>query len=313
MPRWKIDPVWNQHVMGVSESYITGVVSDSVLATTVANLIDRRNAMLYRDYHHWVGIRVSRMPTDLNVTQPARESRVYLPGVNELDTGGKVTVPARGGAVDVTGFLSPPDQLRAVLQYRVKYDDTRSTIRYLSGIPDGVSLTEPGTFSFAGNLGWGNELSAFSAFIVANCYVVALLNTGDYDTVPARKLSLAGASPSALVVSVDTASAKPIAVGNKIMLTGFRRKAGKPGPSLNGTFYVDAISTTVFTGLTSYTLRIDPITDPSDWKVFGTVRKKGYGYFSIQKVDPYRVGIHQRGRPSLAPRGRRLTRLTLDP
>lgn len=313
MPKWKLDPVFVQHVMGASESYITGEQTSAGLATLFQNLIDRRSALLFRDYHKMVGWRATRLADDPNEPQSGRESRPYLPGDNELDSGGKINIPASGGATEATGFLTPPDQFRAVLQYRVKFGTASSSIRYLRGIPDGVSRTEPGTIKWEGNTGWRDEFTAFGALLVASFYVLALSKTGDYAPIKVKKLSLAGASPSPIVVSVLTSEAKPIGVGDFIKLAGFRRKKDKPGATLNGRYYVDGVSTTLFTNLTSYTLRMDPVGDPNDFKILGKARKEGWAYQKITKVDPYRIGIRQAGRPSLAPRGRRVTRLSLDP
>lgn len=308
MPQYRVGLFWNQFTFGWSETYITRNVASSGLAPLVQGLLNARNTLLWRDFTNWVGVRIS-------IFGDRRRSALYLPGIVKLREGGTLKVPDEGERVDLpSGFVEVPDQVRVALQVQMTYDDSRKVIRYIASIPDGVSKTEPGTYTFNQNADWGVKLQAFFDFLVSESFAIAARVTAPTaPEVQARDLVLEAAAPGRLGVAVRTADAPPIAEGDLIHLRGFRRSLDHPGISLNGKFYVSVVNTTLLTNRTIYFLRGTEGQDPNNWKVLGKVQQVLYGTFPIQLINPHRVGVHKRGRPSLSPRGRRVTRRSLDP
>src|SRR5262245_18984465 len=85
------------------------------------------------------------------------------------DSGNYINIPGTG-TIAPTGTNGLADQFRAVLQMQWRFNDTRQTIRYLSGIPDAISLTEPLTINFNAAQGWWNAYNAWTGFLVQNAW-----------------------------------------------------------------------------------------------------------------------------------------------
>ncbi|NJO56135.1 MAG: hypothetical protein HC834_07025 [Rhodospirillales bacterium] len=312
MPIYQVTPIFGQTVMGASETYISRLVSAPAAAAAINLLVAKRNDILYRDYHYWQGVRVSIYDTK-------RRSTAYLPGTSNFPGGGQIVVPSRGtfiatgGAVpDPASETTRPDQFRAVMQYRISYDTDRSTIRYLSGIPDSMSGTEAGTLQKQADPAWWTKWEAFAGHLVSAGWQIRARHRGPYDEHAASGLVVREAGPAQLGVVVPALPDLGYEVGNKVHLKGWRRM-GRGGLSLNGKYFIDNVNTTQISGSRIYFLRGTEGQDPAQWKILGTIQLVGYDTFPIEDVNHHRVGIHKRGRPTMAPRGRRLTRLTLDP
>jgi hypothetical protein len=307
---------FNQSVMGAAERYITPDTGYDGMVSLLKSLILRRNQLLF-EQHQWVGIRVSILPTAdqlMGETRTLRQSFVLLPGIVQVPPGRtRINVPAIGTIPGVNFVGATPDQFRAVLQQRTTFSDNRHSITYMSMIPDAVSFTEPQPLHLKGNPAWEAAYDALRKFLVEEDFQVKALTSLTVDPIAnATGLVREAAVPNRLGVRVATAGAPAIAVGNRVAVQKFKRFLGNK-PSLNGTFFVESIDTTTQPGSTIFYLRGTEGLDPTMWKVLGTIRRKRYTYFGLNRLDPYRVGIHKRGRPSLAPRGRRQTRVTYDP
>lgn len=308
MAVYKVSLIWNQSVMGVSETWYTPDQSSSTLQKQIQDMLSFRSQSMFR-IQPFVGVRLS-------LYGAKRQSKVILPpsGVF-LDSFNPLQVPASGTLPGSTS-TTRPDQLRAVIQCTLGYNDTRRTIRYFSGVPDGFTVTEPATFDPSAAGAWGTAFQNFRTFIVNNGWQIrARQVTGAFLAVAVNGVSVQAAAPSLIGISVVAATAPPFVVGEQVALSHFRPKKGTRGLSMNGMWTIDSINTTLVPGNLIVYLRgsagIDP--DSIRFTAQSTIQRVGYSLFPVQDFNLYRVGIHKRGRPSLAPRGRRLSRPTLDP
>lgn len=316
MATYLVEPMFNQSVIGGAERYLTKDIGIIDLPRFLRSLVVKRNALL-STRHEWVGVRCSEQATSAELladTPTPRRSFVLLPGAAQVPQArGVVNIPERGVLDPEIDPRLAPDQFRAALQLQVTFGVQRTTLRYMAMIPDGYSATEPATIKTP-LAGWEKSLDAFIAWQIDNCRIKGLTAPDVDEWKKATGLVAEAAAPKRLGVRLLTATAPAIPLGSKILVQGFRRKLELGSkPSLNGTFYVDKIDVTTEPGNTLLFLRGTDNQDPSEWKIFGKVRRKRYAYFDITRIDPYRVGIHKRGRPSMSPRGRRPTRVTLDP
>lgn len=308
MAVYKVSLMWNQSVMGVAETWYTPDQSQNSLQKTIETMLALRSQCLFR-IQPFVGVRLS-------LYGAKRQSKVILPpsGVF-LDSFNPLQVPA-SGTLAGSGQTTRPDQLRAVIQCTIGYSDTRRTIRYFSGVPDGFTVTEPATFDPGAAGQWGTAFQAFRSYITDNGWQIqARQITGAYAAVPVNGVSVQAAAPSLIGISTVAASAPPFIVGERVALSHFRPKKGTRGLTMNGMWTIDSINNTLVPGNVIVYLRgsagIDP--DSIRFTASSTIQRVGYQLYPVQEFNLYRVGIHKRGRPSLAPRGRRLSRPTLDP
>lgn len=307
MAVYKVTMMWNQSVMGVSESWFTPDQSGLALQKQVTDMLNLRAACMYQ-IQPFVGVRLA-------LYGAKRQSQVILPpGGPWLDPFSQVTVPTTGN-LPGAGSTTRPDQLRAVLQMTVQYNDTRRTIRYLSGIPDAYSATEPATIVPGAAGAWGTAFQTWRSYLVNNGWQIqARQISGAYLAVPVNGVTVQAAAPSLLGISVLAATAPPFVVGDRIALAHFRPAKGTRSATVNGMWTVDSVNTTLTPGNIIVFLRgsagIDP--DSVRFVATSTIQRVGYQLYPVQAINPYRVGIHKRGRPSMAPRGRRLSRPTLD-
>lgn len=314
MPVYRVTMYMNQSVMGWSESYYTrGNVAAPSIGPQVSQLLAKRNGLMWTN-QQWVGVRIAELGTSPDPLTLRRKSRVFPPGTWNVD-GGALVVPEVGGLINANAYNLPhPDLVRVALQLRLTYGDGYSTTRYHVGVPDGATLTDPGTLQWSGEGGasWYSDLQSYIGLLTSQWAILARTpSTVDpYHTV--SNLVRREAAPSVMGIVIPSASAPGWTDGTKIHLRGFRPKQ-RGIISLNGRYYVDSVNTTLRPGYVIFYLRGTETGDPNAYKILGTAQKVGFNIQSIQSVYPIRAGIHKRGRPSIAPRGRRLTRVSLDP
>jgi len=314
MPVYRVTPMFNQSVMGWSETYYTrGNVSPSSMATQITTLMDQRTSIMWSN-QEVVGIRIADLGTSPGPLLTKRKSVFFTPGNWPFPgTNSVMTIPHRGKNL-LSGVLtgSHPDQVRAALHMRLTYGGGFNTIRYLVGFPDIDSHTEPGNLNFNGDPSWLPKWLAFIGHLSSVWAIRARTPISVDPKVPVENLVTQESAPSLLGVVVDAATSPSYSTGTKIHLEGFRPR-DRGHISLNGKYYVASVNTTLMAGKRIYYLRGVSGQVPDDWKILGTVQKVDYGIYPIEGIEPIRIGIHKRGRPSAAPRGRRLTRTTLDP
>ena len=308
MSVYKVTLMWNQSVMGVSETYHTADVTPTTALARVQTFLQYRFAMLY-PYQFAVGLRLATYGAK-------RQSVVLLPPYDRFPgTNSFLQIPSTG---NYKGESNQPnaDQLRAVLQCRYSYDNTRAVYRYLSGIPDEVSYTEPNTVDFSKVPNWYQAFTAFKNNLISGGWQLrAKAITGINAPAAVTGVTSQAAAPSLLGIVLPAATAPPIVQGSQIQLQHFRPAKFTRNPSVNGSWTVDSINTTLVPGSLIVYLRNSGTIDPTTVRItaLSTIQLVSYQLFPIQQMDWVRIGIHKRGRPSMAPRGRRLSRPTLDP
>lgn len=308
MSVYQVTIFWGQATTGSSETYWTPDVSAGGAAVAITQLLSLRAQLLaVQDYFQ--GVRVA-------LTGTLRRSQLFLPG-NTLffDSGQIVTVPATG-TQDGTTPTTTRDQVRAALQVVLKFNNSRKTTRYMAGIPDVISLTEPKTIDGNTAVNWWTAFQTFSEFLINNAWRIrGQVLPPDGPSFRVVDVVAQAAAPGLVGVQISAATAPSINKGDKVALQGFRPAKGTRAWTINGTWYVASVDITGLPAFVTVYLRgsagIDPTLQRFTDKTI--LRPVTYNYYQIQYFQQQRVGIHKRGKPSLAPRGRRLTRGSLDP
>jgi hypothetical protein len=300
MSIYKVTIMWNQSIMGVSETYYTPDQISSSAAANVQNMLGLRAQAMFDD-QPWVGVRAS-------IEGNTRNSSVMLPSAGVFaDSGLWITIPSAGKQLSA-GVPSNNLQLRAVLQEQVQFATSRRTIKYLSGVPTFYSSTEPSTVYPSGGGVWLSALLAWQAYLIQNGWQIKAQPIGT----AAATASVVGlytqvAPGTDLGVRVRSVTMPAWTVGARIYLSHFRAAYGTRASTLNGTWYIDSIDAATYAPDQVLYLRgsagISPATQNFTDKTY--VRLVTYTYYPIQTIVNYRIGIHKRGRPSMAPRGRR--------
>lgn len=300
---------FGQATDGASETYWTSDQSARQAASNIQSLLNNR-ANLLNTNQYFQGARVS-------IEGQKRSSQLILPPGAEFffDSGVGISCPATGtfSPLDINGQA---DQFRATLQQKFKFGPNRSANRYLSGIPDAISVTEPATFTRNNAIQWWSNLDKFRAFLTNGGWQIKAQvlppATAAYGIAAVISQSVA---PFLLGVTALVGDPAPnIPIGQRIVLQGFRPAKGTRAWTLNGTWYVDSTQF-VSTGYLNVWLRGSAGLVAADQRFTdkSLMRIVSYSFYPITDIGTQRVGIHKRGKPSLAPRGRRLTRGSLDP
>lgn len=308
MPIYKVTYQFNQSVMSASENWYTANQSNEKLIGYLENLLAARFAMLQSN-HDMVGVRVSLYGAK-RASSVLLPPRAYWPAVAKF-----LNVPINGTG-KVQGKYGGPDQFRAAMQTRIGFGDTRQAIRYLAGAPDNVTTTEPGGLSLGNNVPWEQAFFNFGNRLVDDGWCVRA-QVPPPATLLNQVQAVTSVSPatSPIGIQIDAATAPVIPPGSTVLVQHFRPKKGTRLPTINGTWTVLSVNATLVPNSLVVYLRGSDLIDPATVRITpnSTIWPQTYQLYPVQSISPLRVGIHKRGRPSMAPRGRRLTRLSLDP
>lgn len=298
---------------GWSEAWYTrGDVSPSTLGTLVQTYVNLRLGML-RPYCNFESVRLAVVPDDVIIGKAARSSRLLVAGNNKYPTEAETLKLGEFGTYAGVESDAGMEQVRSNLQLRLFWG-TNSTTRYLVGIPDGLSITETGSCEFDRVPVWGAKYIAWAAFVKDKLAIAAHTPEATDHTYEVRAVSDSTESPSHLEFQVPDTPTQGWTVGDKIQVSGFRYKRSVLHPSMNGRYKLHTIALgTPRSGVNTYTMREIVGIPAADIKVLGTIRRIQRRRTAIEGIDPFRVGIHKRGKSSSVPRGRRLTRVSLDP
>lgn len=305
---YKVTLVWAQNVMGVSETLYTPSVDTDTGVFLVNELLQARIQCMF-DNQLIQGVRIAQWQTK------RRSVMIIPPGGYFPGTKTAVTVPTRGFLkADVSA--PTPAQLRDVLQFRCTYGSDRSVMRYLSGVPAQDIGPEPGTFLFQNSGAWLAGWNAYQGVITNRGWAVQGRDrssaAGPYQVVGITQQT---ASPGLIGIILRSSLAPTFNMGDKIYTQGFRPKKGTRAPTLNGHWYLSSVDTTSQPGFTILYLRNSQGIDPNQQNFTDktAVYTNAYVLYSISAIQPVRIGIHKRGRPFSCPRGRSLSRPSLDP
>lgn len=309
MPTYRITQMLGQANIGWSETWwLTRSTASAALPIIQQELTNRRDMMW--DIQYWTGVRIAQEGLK-------RQSQPFLPGTSFWkDAGANIVVPAVGSIPFSDSVDVAPDQVRATLQLRCQFDVGRTSLRYLSGVPDFVTRTEPRTFQLGGaGTAWVGRYEAWRNNLIANGW--ALRAKVVHPTNPERPIQdmvLQAAEPGYVGVSVLTGDALSLPPDNRVWIKGQRRKPSATDKrTMNGTWVVSSVNPTLISGRVVYFLRNSQGIDPEQFRFLGTVQAAQYGFYPVTDIRIYKAGIHKRGRPSGAPVGRRKSRASLDP
>lgn len=308
MSVYRVTFFWGQATDGASETYWTPDMSSVSAAKATESMLALRVAMMNTN-QYVQGVRVA-------LEGAVRRSSVMIPTKGIFaDSGQWINIPA-AGTITPTGTNGSADQYRAVLQHQWGFNDNRRTMRYLSGIPDAISATEPATLNFNAATSWWNAWNAWSTYLVTNAWgIKAQILAPQQAVYSVIGVVLQSAAPGYIGIQISATAAPSIAKGQKIALHGMRAAKGTRGSTMNGTWIADSMDTSGLPEYVTVYLRSSQGIDPEAQRFTEktTLRPVNYQIYPIQQIIPFRCGIHKRGRPTMAPRGRRLIIRSLDP
>lgn len=312
---YRVQLFWGQAATGPSEQYITPAVADAgELSAVVNNMLNNRIALLPgRVYVS--GVRISPYGTK-------RLGQLFVEGggkIGGLPANPSIRFNPNGGYVPEidAAFLSRPDQVRACLETQIFFGAAQPAIKYLAGVPIGAISGEPATLNTNATPNWYAGVRNFYGGLVSNRWQV------ESTTVPVApvnyrigKLQLGPQTTPLLGLVCPTGGGVPtLTVGARIQVSGIRPAKFTRQPTLNGSWAVDSIDTTTRTDAFTVYLQGSSTINPS---INRTTMSSSFKIptkqlATIVGFNPQRGAVHQRGKPGLSPRGRRLSRPTLDP
>lgn len=313
MATYRVTFCYNAAGFGFSETWFTKDVSESNLGTRIKKYNELRMAMLPSDFD-LAGIRTSQLQVGAFITSGFRKSRLFVPGTQFFPGPTDVFDLQPFGTYAGEAGGKNMEQLRSNLQIRLTFGSGRTTTRYVVGIPDGYSIRTEGTLDFAAIPVWGKAFIDWRDELVAQWNIAARSTITDDPLYTVRAITKRTTAPQIIGMVIKPAGPLAWDVGDKISVSGFRRTKTSVRISVNGNYHLDELlPDTPSTGLTTAYLRELIGVDPSDIKIFGTIRRFQRTIYSLASINTVRLGIHKRGKPSLTPRGRRLARISLDP
>lgn len=312
MPRYAVTFGFVQHIIGATETYITGDVTGTIRRDNIQNLIDLRNGFLFSSVQ-WTGVRVTQIPDPPGVNNNKQKSAFMVPGIHEPWGDGKfITIPRVGGWAGNASHPNP-DQARACIIQRFRYDTDRWARRFLAFASDDVLMNEPGGVDLNGDPLWTKEWQKFIAELVSGrWYIKARRRDAGYEEIPIVRWVQSQTAPANIGVVVNSLPAPGITENMRISIKGTRRR-GTDRVSYNGQYTVRNVNEAFETGKFAYYLQGTESGDPDSVKKNGTIQRVGHNYYTIQAVAAHKVGVHKRGKPLGTPVGKRLKRISLDP
>lgn len=306
---YRVTTIFGQAMDGASETIWLDRTSVSQAAQDVQDLLGFRSRLMNQG-QYFAGCRIS-------IEGQKRSSQLVKPPGTEffMNSNAGITCPGTG-TIPLDTPVGLADQFRACLQQKFGFASNRTSNRYLAGIPDLISLTEPVTYTRNNAVAWWNVLDQMRKFLLGGQWKIRAQVLPPLTTIyTIADVVVQDAAPGNLGVTVNVPIPAPtVKVGQKIALQGFRPKKHIRASTLNGTWYVSSVTTPASGQLTLY-LRNSAGIDPSaqNFTDKSSVRIVSYDFYAINSIGTQSVCTHKRGRPSLAPVGRRLSRLSLDP
>ena len=325
MANWKFEIFLGKSGFGPTEDYLTTDMDAATARSTLISLLGLRKAILPALWE-FGGVRVG-------VLGQLRASTILLPGLQPFPDGaGSITIPSVGAySGEVADSFGLP--VRYDLQLRARYNTRHYANRYLSGLPRDLVDGEPATVHLERVPLWASGYIRYLAYLSRSTISPFTALFGVYARVPIPdqpappapdpqrilRWSQQDVPPSNLGATILAANLGDITVGSKVHVYGTRTKVvnfaeGARAPNPNGAWYVDAIST--FTGPPSgFTLFLRGTTQFSadSIKILGRLWPVTFTVYPIEAVTTQRALSRKRGKSSLVPRGRRLTRVSADP
>lgn len=299
--------------MGFSDTWCSKSIEESALGPNVKKLVELRLAMLSSRFR-LQGVRLSQMPPGVFNVQGIRASRLLVPGVNSYPSAGVTLTLDEVGTFGAESAVNPVEQFRSNLQVRLRFGGARSTTRYIVGVADGLSFTTAGTINPGTAVDWLKAFSDWRAEVLLNWGLIARSGVADDPYYDIQAWTRKTVAPLQLGFVIPTPTPLDWSSGTLIALEGVRVKKDQPKVSLNGRYHISSVlPETPSAGLSTIFLRELDSVEPAIIKILGKVRRVRKSVYYPTLMDTVRLGVHKRGKPALSPRGRRLTRTSLDP
>lgn len=312
MAVWQFTMGFRQLGKTPTETYYHEASNIVAAGVLMSQLCAKRNAMLF-DTTEWVGCRMGLAPPPGAVAGPKRQAQLYTPGPYVLEADGFTgTVPSRGVLV-TTAPNKQVDQPNSCIQIVIRYNDTRSTKRYLSMVPDECIRGSPDSVRIGANGGFSDGYTEFQRFLTREGWMIRARSiTGDFGEKDVQDWIASASDPHPMGAVLVLTDAPALAAGQKVAIKGTRRR-NKAQPSYNMIYRVKAVIDSASANTRTVILGQSQGGDPASIKVLGTLQKVGYQYYPIQQWSWFRAGTHKRGVSFGASHGRRSARMLLDP
>jgi hypothetical protein len=330
--RFKFSVFFVRAGVGWSESWYTREGTAEACILTMEKYMGLRQKMLPPSWSI-MGLRAGR--TSLSTAETdgrdaLRQSQVYYPTVREFEKGPQtIKVPGDG---TFTPAGNPGQEVipNVCLQERITFDTNRSTSRYLVGVPL-LDLTDtPGGDNLAGQDLWKGFLDQLEVLVRGDdteagrggpLFIKArtgsIINTNTWSI---KGWGLTESYPSDVFFVTGTDQLGSLAIGdlvhirNSKLIPSVSFGGAAKQQQMNGTWYVGSIALGVPAGgFAQVTLKGTKGIPAQQMKNFGTWQRVRFALFPVQNMQDVRLRTHKRGKPTLVSRGRRLSRIKLDP
>jgi len=312
MPVYRTTFVFAKHTYCASETYYSGNWTPSRYVENLTRLMNLRNKLLFASFD-WVYVRMSEEGPLNEANLKRRKSIRRRPGLYHIFGQGSPTeFPARGNYY-ISSVNNRPDQVKACGLVEVGFDNGRETRRYFVGVPDAMIQDEPQTFSKSGNPRWWDLFKDFrSNMIDMGWQIKARATTGDYRPQRILRWRHRDTSPSVLGLEMDANTFLRPTGAQFVSIQGVRRK-GTDKLSYNGRYLVDQVVLGTGGAPTIVYLAGTEGANAGSIKLPGTMQWVGDAYYPIERFEIVAATTHKRGNGLAGHRGRRLTRISLDP
>lgn len=314
MPNYKVTLFMAQGGRGFNESYYTMGASGTGLAAQINDLIAKRRQLLFSNVSI-TGMRISDASSITAPGTPRATQLIYPLGAKLWDTGLLIDLPGNGAITNPLAGLNPT-LLNTSLQCRFAFNITRQGFKYLAGIPRGIVGADPATLVPDGVDGWSDAWTAWKGVMNSGAWGIKYQKQqGEVSVYSVVGRDQSTDNPPLLRVLVNTTGATGLNRGVRVHLQNFRPPKFTRLPTINGVWILAANAVSVEPNVYALSLLNSEAIVPSQVnftdKTF--VRIIQYGFAPTTQYDWHRVTSHKRGKPTLAPAGRRLHRPTLDP
>jgi hypothetical protein len=319
------------HGFGASESWYVNSNDPAIVVGAINPYLSLRSQMLFSDCEIQ-GVRIGNSTmTDVESDgkDALRQSQPYLPGTHPYGPAGdKLVIPQ-------TGKFTPVDETRQeafaniAVNERIGFNTGKFTTRYVVWPPaadinrdlsGGNLAKESAWFGLLGKL--QNLITATGSPPVAGgpLWIKARTPSTISNTYNIRKWVLQGPAPANVGFIALNSQTGTFAIGDLVHIRGTKRKPAVTNTgatklvSLNGSYYIDDILLdTPSTGLSTVFLAGTNGVDTASIKLLGNFQLVRFQLFAATSARAVRIRTHKRGKPSLVPRGRRLSRRSVDP
>jgi hypothetical protein len=308
MPVYKATLLMGLNGDGASETYWTGNIAATAAHAQLENFFNTRATLLpFQSYIQ--GLRISR-------DDGTRASQVIKPPTGVWNESGIPFNLPPGGSFPLTGAGNLPSQWRQVLQVNFGLSNGVVKPRYISGVPRALIGPEPGTYIPGGNPAWDALMLALINILKGGSWFVpTLTKPSPLDPFIIQAFAPALTTGGDIGIVGPTSGFTGMTAGTVVHVYGVRARKFTRFPTINGVWSVSATGTEAGTGRPILYLRgsvlVDPATQRLTTRSYVVPVKKGYS--SITSGTIQGGVVHKRGKPGLTPRGRRLSRPTLDP